>query len=249
MTLGSHQRTIGRSQTRITPRSILEPLGPFDTDPCAAAPRPWDCAAKNITEAEDSLAMDWRDFGRVWLNPPFDRRVVGRFIELMRRHDRGIALVHVRTETEWFLPIWHAASALLFLAGRYIFHTPDGSLCKIENPSSKHFGKAANSGAPLLLAAFGHADADVLCLCGIDGHFVPLRFPRGFIIAAIEPSWREAVRAFLKDRGIVSLAEVYAFFADKPKARRNPTWKAKLRQTLQRTAKNTGRGEWEAVAA
>ncbi|MBX3579991.1 MAG: hypothetical protein KF723_22535, partial [Rhizobiaceae bacterium] len=60
MTLGSHQSTIGKSQVHITPRFIVDATGPFDLDPCAADPRPWDCAAANITEAEDGLATAWQ---------------------------------------------------------------------------------------------------------------------------------------------------------------------------------------------
>jgi hypothetical protein len=33
MTLGSHQKTIGASQVRLTPRWIIEALGLFDLDP------------------------------------------------------------------------------------------------------------------------------------------------------------------------------------------------------------------------
>lgn len=253
MTLGSHQRTIGRSQARITPRAILDPLGSFDTDPCAADPRPWSCAARNITAADDSLTMDWGGFGRVWLNPPFDRRIVGVFIRRLCDHGRGIALVHVRTETAWFAPIWEHAAALRFLAGRYIFHNPDGSLCAIEDPAAKHYGKPANSGAPLVLAAFGAADADVLCLCGIDGHFVPLKVPRAWLVlglggddGAAAETWRQAVRAWLAEQeGPVSLAAAYAAFRDHPKSAGNPNWPAKVRQTLARVGRRTERATYE----
>ncbi|GFO81784.1 MAG: N-6-adenine-methyltransferase [Methyloceanibacter sp.] len=166
MTLGSHQRTIGASQQHITPRAILDPLGPFDTDPCAASPRPWDCARVNYTEADDGLKKTWT--GRVWMNPPFDRRIVGRFIERMAIHERGTLLVHARTETAWFQPIWARASALLFLRGRVTFRKTDGSLQTTTD------GKVANSGAPVVLAAFGREDARVLKTCGLAGAFVPL---------------------------------------------------------------------------
>jgi hypothetical protein len=83
MTLGSHQTAIGKSQDHITPRWIITRLGPFTTDPCAADPRPWDCAEHNITEAQDGLRRLW--LGYTWLNPPFDQRVVGRWIERRRR--------------------------------------------------------------------------------------------------------------------------------------------------------------------
>ena len=36
MTLGSHQRVLGKSQVHITPKRIIEALGPFDCDPAAA---------------------------------------------------------------------------------------------------------------------------------------------------------------------------------------------------------------------
>src|SRR5262245_3926711 len=49
MTLDSYQRTVGKSQVLITPRWIIEALGPFGLDPCAAAPRPWPCATINST--------------------------------------------------------------------------------------------------------------------------------------------------------------------------------------------------------
>ncbi len=55
MTLGSHQQSVGKSQTHFTPRQILDALDEFDLDPCAGDPRPWDCARVNYTEADDGL--------------------------------------------------------------------------------------------------------------------------------------------------------------------------------------------------
>lgn len=236
MTLGFHQRTVGSSDERFTPRSIIDPLGAFATDAAAGDPRPFDIGAeRNITAAMDSLAMDWRGFGRTYLNPPFNRYQVGAFVEKMCRHGHGVMLLHVRTETAWFRPIWDFATAVLFLAGRVIFLKADGSPVTIEKPGSKHFGKTANSGAPVLLCSFGFEDADVLASCGIDGHFQPLRIPRFILVAAIEPSWREAVDEVLRSaKGPVSLADLYRAFAGHPKARGRAHWREKLRQTLKR---------------
>jgi hypothetical protein len=50
MTLGSHQQCVGKSQSWITPKHIIDALGPFDLDPCASDPRPWDCAGDNWTQ-------------------------------------------------------------------------------------------------------------------------------------------------------------------------------------------------------
>lgn len=170
MTLGSHQSTVGKSQTHFTPRNIIEALGPFDLDPCAGDPRPWDCAATNYIEADDGLSRGW--LGRVWLNPPFNRYDVGRWIQRLADHGQGTALLHARTETAWFRPIWRKASAILFLADRVIFFKADGSPQTISDPASKHFGKPANSGAPVVLAAFGAADAARLRTCGLAGEIV-----------------------------------------------------------------------------
>lgn len=242
MTLGSHQRTIGTSQVHITPRRILDPLGAFDLDPCGNDPRPWDCAALTFTEADDGLARDW--FGRVWLNPPFDRRVIASWFEKMAGHNRGTALVHARTETAWFSLIWRNASAVLFLAGRVVFHKPDGS------QQTTRDGKVANSGAPVVLAAFGARDCDILAACGIDGQFVPLVFPRGVLVAALaDRSWRQIVTDFIAGQDApVRVADLYRAFSDHPKSKVNPNWRAKLRQTLQRGAgKSVGHDQWVAA--
>jgi hypothetical protein len=141
MTLGSHQRCVGKSQVHLTPKWLIERLGPFDLDPCAATDRPWDCAKRNYVEAANGLALPWE--GLVWLNPPFDRYQVGKWIRKLADHGNGIALVHARTEAEWFRPIWQDADLILFLDKRIKFCRPDGT------------EQSANSGAPVVLAAFG----------------------------------------------------------------------------------------------
>lgn len=160
MTLGSHQRTVGKSQTHLTPRWIIDALGPFNLDPCAApSPRPWHCAQVNF-EAE-GLDRDW--FGRVWLNPPFDRYEVGKWVRKISDHGNGIALLHARTEAAWFEPLWETASAILFLGDRIKFCLPDGT------------EQRANSGAPVVLAAWGEDNKQALIKAGFDGWLVTHR--------------------------------------------------------------------------
>lgn len=156
MTLGSHQKTVGDTQAWITPRWILDALGPFDLDPCAAEPRPWDCAKENLTDG--GLVALWH--GRVWMNPPFHRYQVADWIRMLARHGCGTALLHARTEAEWFEPAWKTAKAILFLADRLYFHKPDGTRAR------------ANSGAPACLVAFGKFDAEKLRSSGIKGYLV-----------------------------------------------------------------------------
>mgnify|MGYP001578073341 CR=1 FL=1 len=166
MTLGSHQTTVGKSQIHITPKWIIDALGPFDLDPCAAWPRPWDCAKMNFscTMGEgipgiDGLRSPWPK-GRVWLNPPFNRYEVGKWIHKLAEHGEGMALLHARTEAAWFEPCWWDAWAILFMADRIKFCRPDGT----EQP--------ANSGAPPVLVAFGPADMVKLSQSGIPGALV-----------------------------------------------------------------------------
>lgn len=166
MTLGSHQTTIGASQVYITPKWILDALGPFDLDPCAADPRPWDCARVNFTHADNGLTRVWQHGHRAFLNPPFDRRYILPWIDKLARHGCGTLLVHARTETEWFGRVWAQATAILFLGRRVIFNRPDGGL------SCTKKGKTANSGAPVCLAAFGYDDARHLSTCGLSGALV-----------------------------------------------------------------------------
>ena len=169
MTLGSHQTTVGKSQVHITPKWVCEPFD-ADLDPCANDPMPWPCARESYSLPQDGLALPWHGF--VWLNPPFERYGVARWIEKLAAHGNGIALLHARTETDWFRPCWRHASAMLFLSQRLIFHKFDGSPQTISNPSSKHFGKPANSGAPVVLVAFGQAARARLQRSGIPGFLV-----------------------------------------------------------------------------
>ena len=153
-----HHTTIGKSQAHMTPRLILDALGSFDLDPCAADPRPWDCATTNFARADNGLHRVW--CGRVWLNPPFDRRVIGAWIDRLAEHGRGTALVHARLDTQWFETVWERATSMLFLADRVKFCRSDGSTQKKD------------SGAPVVLVAFGSSDAEVLSHAGLRGFLV-----------------------------------------------------------------------------
>jgi DNA N-6-adenine-methyltransferase (Dam) len=158
MTLGSHQRTVGLSQDHISPKWMLDRLGPFKFDPAAAVIRPWDCAEINWTT--NGLTREWPRAWFGFLNPPFDRYIVGAWIRKAADHGNMIVLLHARTEAEWFEPVWEHASGILFLADRIHFHKPDGSR------------QPANSGAPPVLCAFGDEAVMRLHRCGIAGALV-----------------------------------------------------------------------------
>lgn len=143
MSLTAHQRQFrGASDVWLTPRAILDALGPFDLDPCAAPePRPWPTAGVHYVEAVDGLSLEW--YGLVWCNPPFGPEA-GKWLARLASHGNGIGLCAARTETKWFVQqVWQRADAVLFLHGRPTFCYPDGTPGK------------DNSGAPICLVAYG----------------------------------------------------------------------------------------------
>ncbi len=167
--IGGHQSARMISDEWLTPPVIIDELGPFDLDPCAAPePQPWPTAKRMISRPDDGLSHGWR--GRVWLNPPYSREAV-RWIQRLADHGAGTALVFARTETAWFVEqVWRRATALLFLHGRIYFHHSDGTRA------------AANSGAPSVLAAYGEYDARRLAASAIPGSFVT-----GWVHVEVQP--------------------------------------------------------------
>jgi hypothetical protein len=143
MSLSSHQKPVrGATDVWLTPPEIINALGPFDLDPCAAVDQPWDTAEKHYTIEDDGLTQHWHGF--VWCNPPFGPEAA-TWLRRMADHGNGIALVPARTETRWFVSeVWDAADGVLFLHGRPHFHHPDGTRGR------------ANSGAPICLIGYGN---------------------------------------------------------------------------------------------
>jgi len=233
--MGAHQSARSKTVEWLTPPHILRALGPFDLDPCSPINRPWDTADRHLTIEDNGLIEAWH--GRVWLNPPYSRRVIRRWMARMAEHAHGTALIFARTETLHFNhSVWPCATALLFLFGRINFHYVDGVQAK------------ANAGAPTVLIAYGQEDADRLLDSGITGKFVPLQMPRLFAVAlASEPStWAEIIADIMRGRGPVHLDVLYRAVADHPKTRDNAHWRAKVRQILQQGSfDRRGNGIWE----
>ena len=147
----------GATDSWITPKAIVEPLGAFDLDPCESTPQPWKLARSGISEAQDGLSVEWE--GRVWLNPPYSS--VWDWMGRLADHGRGTALIFARTETAGFVEqVWKRATAVMFLHGRLHFHYPDGTRAK------------GNSGGPSCLVAYGELDTVSLVVSGLPGTVV-----------------------------------------------------------------------------
>lgn len=152
-------RPVAATHVWLTPRDILESLGPFDLDPCAApSPRPWPTAVQHIEPPQCGLSAEWH--GRVWLNPPFGDQT-WPWVEKLAKHGNGIALTFARTETVGFQDwIWAKADAVMFLRSRPYFRRPDGSRAP------------GNSGGPICLSAFGENNVAALERSGLKGAIV-----------------------------------------------------------------------------
>lgn len=166
--IGGHQSAHALTTTWLTPPTLIDDLGPFDLDPCAApSPRPWATARRHIELPEDGLQAEWN--GRVWLNPPYSF-AAWAWLSKLAEHNHGTALIFARTETAGFVrEVWGKATALRFLYGRLHFHHSDGTRAR------------ANSGAPSVLVAYGRFDAIALRESALPGKFVLLNTREMFL--------------------------------------------------------------------
>lgn len=138
----AHQKTIGKNDEWLTPPAILDALGSFDLDPCSPINPPWWTAKVCLTELNDGLRAEWH--GRVWLNPPFDRRQRPEWMRKMADHGNGIMLIPAATETKAFDEfVWKRADAICFVKGRPHFHFVCGKRA------------AFNCGTAIALVAYG----------------------------------------------------------------------------------------------
>lgn len=134
--------------------------GVFDLDPCAPNEEFY-TASRCYTKEIDGLKQPWS--GNVWLNPPYKNPLIGKFVNRLREHGNGIALIFNRMDTRlWHETIFPSASAMLVMKGRVTFETPDGS-----KPSG-------GAGCGSVLVAFGEGNAETLRNCGIEGKFIRL---------------------------------------------------------------------------
>ena len=152
------ERTENTTDEWYTPKEIIDMLGPFDTDPCAPVHPLWRTARIMYDKNDDGLKQEW--YGRVWLNPPYSRPLIEKFVETMAEHNDGIALLYNRCDSKMFQDIiFRKASAMKFLRQRIRFYRPDGT-------------RGGSPGCGSILIAFGRGNAEILKNCPIEGKFV-----------------------------------------------------------------------------
>lgn len=144
----------------LTPPELVKQLGEFDLDPCCPIDAPFYHAKNHYTIIDDGLSKVWK--GRVYLNPPYGRGME-LWLEKLKQHGNGIALIFARTETKCFFEhIWHDADAILFVKGRIKFYHVSGV-------------QGGTPGAPSVFIAYGKENAIALQNSGIEGRFLSLK--------------------------------------------------------------------------
>jgi DNA N-6-adenine-methyltransferase Dam len=118
-----------------TPPELVERartvLGDIDLDPASHPEAQKIVRAKRWYGVEtDGLTQPWA--GRVFLNPPYSRDVMGQFVdkllaEIASGHvAQAIVLTPVRCDTGWWHQLTAAASAIAFVKGRIKFWRSEG---------------------------------------------------------------------------------------------------------------------------
>lgn len=144
----------------MTPPDLVKKLGNFDLDPCAPINAPFYHAPNFYTILDNGLSKDWK--GRIFLNPPYGKDME-LWLEKLKKHGNGIALLFARTETKCFFEnIWYNADAILFLKGRIKFYHINGI-------------QGGTPGAPSVLIAYGTNNVEALKNSDINGRFLYLK--------------------------------------------------------------------------
>ncbi len=117
---------------RSTPQALFDILDfefGFTLD-AAASPVNAKCE-RYLSTAEDGLEIDWGVSGEVvWLNPPYSRYLISRWMERAWRQSRlgrtVVCLVPASTDTKWFHDwIWNKAVEIRLIKGRVKFNGMD----------------------------------------------------------------------------------------------------------------------------
>lgn len=154
------EKSINTTVEWLTPPELVKSLGEFDLDPCTPLNPPFVHANLNYNIKDDGLSKEW--LGRIYMNPPYGKGME-RWIEKLKIHGNGIALIFARTETKCFFNhIWDDADAVLFVKGRIKFYNLEG----------KQMG---TPGAPSIFIAYGKFNAKALEKSGIAGRFIMLK--------------------------------------------------------------------------
>lgn len=141
----------GQTNTWLTPLNLVHSLGEFDLDPCAFQNH--FTAKRMIMLPECGLKAKWS--GRVWLNPPYGKEQQV-WLDKLKEHGNGIALIFARLETKWLLP--YLENGFFQIQGRLKFLRSD-------------FTEDSNAGTGSILLPFGRKNIGSILSSDINGRW------------------------------------------------------------------------------
>tara|TARA_R100001594_G_C4031567_1_gene261415 strand:- start:266 stop:1237 length:972 start_codon:yes stop_codon:yes gene_type:complete len=125
-------------------------LGEIDLDPASNAEANKIVKAKKyFSEEDDGLSKEWS--GRVWLNPPYSRDLMGPFVnKLIESYKSGsvpaaIMVSHNNTDTAWFHSLSEVASAVCFPRQRIKFYRNQIVAAPVNGQAFFYLGRSADN--------------------------------------------------------------------------------------------------------
>jgi hypothetical protein len=129
-------------------KSALIVMKWIDLDPASSDIANKMIAAKEYYTIEDS-GLNYQWSGKVWLNPPYARDLVGNFMEKLLSHfcdgdiTEAITLTNNSTETKWFQAVSRFSSAICLPEGRVKFWHPRKEAIPLQGQAILYLGNNA----------------------------------------------------------------------------------------------------------
>lgn len=125
-----------------TPGYIIElareAMGSIDLDPCSSKIAQQTVKAKRYFKiGDDALAQVWNGATNVWMNPPYEGKLISGFVQHLLWHihesshvKRAVVLTNNATETEWAQRLLSESCRVCFPGGRIKFLDKTGTPAK-----------------------------------------------------------------------------------------------------------------------
>jgi phage N-6-adenine-methyltransferase len=109
-----------------TPQTLFDQLNRryhFRLDPCCTKTN---CKCPTgFTREEDGLSRDWYPYLSIFMNPPYGRRITGKWVKKAYHESQNgcvvVCLLPARTDTIWFHEYVYPHGEITFIRGRLKF--------------------------------------------------------------------------------------------------------------------------------